>query len=181
MGHRRRGKDRKKKQIHRRNIALWRRIPRVTYAPYLSLPAGRAAGCVNFRLCRPDPIDGAPRASIFRAMAAAGPSELRLTYMRVGEDWIAAIREEEALALPDHSMRAMERWDETHMKVDDIEAEARMAAWLIMRRCGKSITEFSAVRRRTFSPRPRQCHLLSSPPEREVADGPSKAGRTAPH
>ena len=36
---------------------------------------------------------------------------LRQAYKDVVDAWVASIREEEALALPDHSMVAMERWD----------------------------------------------------------------------
>jgi hypothetical protein len=60
-------------------------------------------------------------------MANAGPSELRLTYKKAVENWVAAIRAEEALAVPDHSMIAMEHWDDAHNKVEDAETEARKA------------------------------------------------------
>jgi hypothetical protein len=42
--------------------------------------------------------------------------QLRLAYKRAVDAWIAAIRAEEALATPDHSMVAMEQWDAAHFK-----------------------------------------------------------------
>ncbi len=43
------------------------------------------------------------------------------------EKWIAAIRAEESLATADHSMVAMERWDEADGAVQEAEGEARKA------------------------------------------------------
>ena len=37
--------------------------------------------------------------------------ELRANYKSATEQWVTAIRAEEALATPDHSMVAMEHWD----------------------------------------------------------------------
>ena len=54
-------------------------------------------------------------------MSPAGPSELRLAYRLAFDHWIAAIRAEAALAVPDHGMTAMEKWDEAYLK----EQEAR--------------------------------------------------------
>jgi len=52
-------------------------------------------------------------------MQIAGLSELRLAYKKAVDDWVAAIRAEEALATPDHSMTAMELWDAAHLKEHD--------------------------------------------------------------
>jgi len=60
-------------------------------------------------------------------MAKAGPSELRLTYIKAIEDWIVAIRAEMALATPDHSIRAMETWDEAHLTEQDAQGNATEA------------------------------------------------------
>ena len=57
----------------------------------------------------------------------AGPSELRLTYMKAVEDWIVAIRAEMALATPDHSMIAMENWDEAYIREQEAQAKATEA------------------------------------------------------
>lgn len=43
-------------------------------------------------------------------MTKAGLSELRLAYKKAVDDWVDAIRAEEALATPDHSMTAVEKW-----------------------------------------------------------------------
>jgi hypothetical protein len=60
-------------------------------------------------------------------MTPAGLSELRLTYKKAVDDWVAAIRAEEALATPDHSMTAMEHWDAAHFKEDDARKKAEEA------------------------------------------------------
>jgi hypothetical protein len=60
-------------------------------------------------------------------MTKAELSELRLAYKKAVDDWVLAIRAEEALATTDHSMTAMERWDEAHFKEDDARAKATEA------------------------------------------------------
>jgi hypothetical protein len=57
----------------------------------------------------------------------AGLSELRLGYIKAVEDWIKAIRAQVALATPDHSIVAMERWDEAHLKEQEAQAQANAA------------------------------------------------------
>jgi hypothetical protein len=49
---------------------------------------------------------------------------LRLAYKKAVDDWVAAIRAEEALATTDHSMRAMERWDAAHLLEQDAQKSA---------------------------------------------------------
>jgi hypothetical protein len=56
-----------------------------------------------------------------------GPSELRLAYKSAVSQWIKAIRAEEALATPDHSMTAMEKWDEAYFTEQDAQKKAREA------------------------------------------------------
>ena len=48
-------------------------------------------------------------------------------YKAATEDWIAAIREEEALALPDHSMRDWETWERACLKEEDAREKANEA------------------------------------------------------
>ena len=48
--------------------------------------------------------------------------QLRLTYKRAVDDWVDAIRAEEALATEDHSMTAMEHWDAAHFKEQDAQS-----------------------------------------------------------
>jgi hypothetical protein len=57
----------------------------------------------------------------------AGLSELRLAYKKAVDDWVAAIRTEEALATPDHSMTAMEKWDAAHFWEQDAQAKVTEA------------------------------------------------------
>jgi hypothetical protein len=60
-------------------------------------------------------------------MTKAELSELRLAYKKAVDDWVLVIRAEEALATTDHSMTAMERWDEARFKEDDARAKATEA------------------------------------------------------
>ncbi len=60
-------------------------------------------------------------------MTNAGLSELRLAYKQAVDEWVDAIRAEEALATPDHSMTAMEKWDATHFAEQDAQTKATAA------------------------------------------------------
>ncbi|MGB6385647.1 MAG: hypothetical protein WBE45_21735 [Terriglobales bacterium] len=53
--------------------------------------------------------------------------QLRLAYKKVVDEWVYAIRNEEALATPDHSMTAMEKWDDAHFKEHDAHSKATEA------------------------------------------------------
>jgi hypothetical protein len=50
--------------------------------------------------------------------------QLRLAYKSAVDEWVDAIRAEEALATPDHSMVAMEHWDTAHFREQDAQAKA---------------------------------------------------------
>jgi hypothetical protein len=50
--------------------------------------------------------------------------QLRLAYKKAVDAWVDAIRAEEALATPDHSMRAMENWDDAHFREHDAHTKA---------------------------------------------------------
>jgi hypothetical protein len=52
-------------------------------------------------------------------MSDTNLDELRLSYKAAVDEWVDAIRAEEALATPDHSMMAMEQWDAAHFKEHD--------------------------------------------------------------
>jgi len=52
---------------------------------------------------------------------------LRETYKRAVDEWVAAIREEENLATPDHSMIAMEHWDAACFKEQDAQKRVKTA------------------------------------------------------
>ena len=60
-------------------------------------------------------------------MPPAELDQLRLAYKQATDEWVAAIRAEEALATPDHSMIAWEKWDDAHFREHDAHAEAREA------------------------------------------------------
>jgi len=59
----------------------------------------------------------------------SGPDldQLRLAYKKAVDAWVDAIRAEEALATPDHSEVAMERWDDAHFKEHDAHEKATEA------------------------------------------------------
>jgi hypothetical protein len=61
------------------------------------------------------------------AMSKEDLDQLRLDYKKAVEDWIATIRAEEALATPDHSMIAMEKWDAAHFTENDAHTKATEA------------------------------------------------------
>ncbi len=52
-------------------------------------------------------------------MSQADLDQLRVAYKRAVDEWVDAIRAEEALATPDHSMIAMEAWDAAHFREHD--------------------------------------------------------------
>ena len=52
-------------------------------------------------------------------MSDTNLNELRRSYKAAVDEWVDAIRAEEALATPDHSMIAMENWDAAHFKEHD--------------------------------------------------------------
>ena len=63
-------------------------------------------------------------------MSPSDLDQLRLTYKNAADEWVDAIRAEEALATPDHSMIAWEKWDAAHFQEQDTHSkytEAREA------------------------------------------------------
>jgi hypothetical protein len=60
-------------------------------------------------------------------MSKPNLDELQGTYKQAVDQWVAAIRSEEALATPDHSETAMERWDSADFSVQDAEKQAKHA------------------------------------------------------
>jgi len=53
--------------------------------------------------------------------------QLRLAYKLATDDWVAAIRAEEALATADHSELAWEHWDTAGLAEQDAQAKAKVA------------------------------------------------------
>jgi hypothetical protein len=60
-------------------------------------------------------------------MSQADLDQLRVSYKAAVDHWVDAIRAEEALATPDHSMIAMEHWDAAHFKEHDAHTQATEA------------------------------------------------------
>jgi hypothetical protein len=60
-------------------------------------------------------------------MSPADLDQLRLAYKKATEEWVATIRAEEALATPDHSMLAWEKWDAAHFREHDAHTKATEA------------------------------------------------------
>ena len=52
---------------------------------------------------------------------------LQQAYKAAVDQWVAAIREEEALATPDYSLPAAERWDQAGFKEKDAQDKAKAA------------------------------------------------------
>jgi hypothetical protein len=53
--------------------------------------------------------------------------QLQGNYKRAVDEWVASIRSEEALATPNHSETAMERWDEAGFAEQDAQHKAKAA------------------------------------------------------
>ncbi|MFZ0814717.1 MAG: hypothetical protein WAM78_04320 [Candidatus Sulfotelmatobacter sp.] len=68
---------------------------------------------------RPIQLTAPPPSITLQAMPPANLDQLRLAYKQATDEWIAAIRAEEALATPDHSMTAWEKWDDAHFREHD--------------------------------------------------------------
>ena len=60
-------------------------------------------------------------------MENAELDKLRFNYKAAVERWIAAIRLEENLATPDHSMPAVEDWDHANFAEEDARTVAKAA------------------------------------------------------
>jgi len=60
-------------------------------------------------------------------MNKAELDQLRVAYKKTVDQWVDAVRAEEALATPDHSMVAMERWDAAHFRQHDAHTKATEA------------------------------------------------------
>ncbi len=53
--------------------------------------------------------------------------EMQSAYKAAVEKWIAAIREEEALASVNHSVAEVDKWEAANFKEDDIRKEVKAA------------------------------------------------------
>ena len=53
--------------------------------------------------------------------------EMQNAYKAAVEKWIAAIREEEALASVNHSVAEVDKWEAAHFKEDEIRRQVKVA------------------------------------------------------
>jgi hypothetical protein len=60
-------------------------------------------------------------------MSTEDLDQLRIDYKNAVDKWVDAIRVEEALATPDHSITAMEQWDAAHFREHDAHMKATAA------------------------------------------------------
>ena len=60
-------------------------------------------------------------------MSTSTLDELRLAYKQATDEWVAAIRTEEALATADHSELAWEQWDAAGLVEEDAKSKAKSA------------------------------------------------------
>jgi hypothetical protein len=60
-------------------------------------------------------------------MSKEDMDQLRLAYKAAVDLWVSAIRAEENLATSDHSMVAMEKWDDAHFTEHDAHSKAMEA------------------------------------------------------
>jgi hypothetical protein len=72
-------------------------------------------------------LTGVQRTITLEAMSPADLDQLRLAYKKATDEWVDAIRSEEALATSDHSMIAMEKWDAAHFREEDAHTKANEA------------------------------------------------------
>jgi hypothetical protein len=52
---------------------------------------------------------------------------LQIAYRAIVEEWIAAIREEEALASVNHSVAEVDRWELAHFEEEEVRSRAKAA------------------------------------------------------
>jgi hypothetical protein len=53
--------------------------------------------------------------------------QMQSAYKAAVEEWIAAIRQEEALASVNHSIAEVDKWEQAHFKEDEIRSKVKAA------------------------------------------------------
>jgi hypothetical protein len=53
--------------------------------------------------------------------------QMRNAYQAAVEEWISAIKQEEALASVDHSIAEVDQWEAAHFKEDEIRSKVKAA------------------------------------------------------
>jgi hypothetical protein len=56
-----------------------------------------------------------------------GLDELQSAYKTAVEEWVPAIREEEALASVNHSVAEVDRWEQAHFREEELRNKAKAA------------------------------------------------------
>jgi hypothetical protein len=57
----------------------------------------------------------------------SGLDQMQSAYKAAVEEWIDAIRQEEALASVNHSIAEVDRWEQAHFKEDEIRSRVKAA------------------------------------------------------
>jgi hypothetical protein len=102
----------------------------------IAKPSPRLAG--HAPVTRLDNSEGSPEQYAFDGFAKARRragmkddvsklDELQSAYKTAVEKWIAAIREEEALASVNHSVTDIDKWEAAHFREDEIRSEVKAA------------------------------------------------------
>jgi hypothetical protein len=57
--------------------------------------------------------------------------QLQMVYKAAVKEWIAAIKQEEALASGDHSMAEVDRWEQAHFREDEIRSKVKATSFQV--------------------------------------------------
>jgi hypothetical protein len=63
--------------------------------------------------------------------------ELREAYKQATDEWVIAIRAEESLTAPDHSMVTMEHWDQVEFREKEVRKKSKSPATNTKMPCAK--------------------------------------------
>ena len=75
--------------------------------------------------------------------------QMQNAYKVAVEEWIAAIKQEEALASVNHSIAEVDKWEQAHFKEDEIRSKVKAAKRAIRRRAARKVLWFLNEKRRT--------------------------------
>lgn len=68
-----------------------------------------------------------PTAEAFMADDTSELDEMQAAYKAAVEEWIAAIKEEEALASVNHTIAEVDKWEGAHFREDEIRSKVKAA------------------------------------------------------
>jgi hypothetical protein len=86
-----------------------------------------------------------------------GLDELQNAYKSAVEEWIAAIRKEEALASVNHSVAEIDQWEQAHFQEEELRSKAKEAKKEYEARCGSSSLPFRSDEQRRVLARSPTC------------------------